>query len=1057
MIGRTISHYKILEKLGQGGMGVLYKAEDTKLTRIVAIKFLLPTALPGGEVRARFIHEAKAAASLNHPNICTIYEIDDFEGQPFIAMEFVEGRSLTAVIESGPLKLEQVRDIASQLATGLQHAHEKCIVHRDIKPSNIMITPAGLAKIMDFGLARVEEQTKLTREGTTVGTVAYMSPEQVRAEAIDHRTDVWSLGVILYEMVSGQRPFKGDYDQVVMYSICNDEPAPLTSLRTGVPLELERITMKALAKQPAERYQHADELLSDLRRLGSMSSGEKSKRASAEASIRAELARPKGGPEPAPPGTGAGSGLAAMEDESGPAPARADAQLERATVEGEPEQAPATVETARKRRRIALPVSALVVAGLAVSYLFLRPLITEQRLSASPRPIAVISFENLTGDPQFDYLSTAIPNLLITSLEQSGYLRVATWERMRDLIKELGKGETGTIDKELGFELCRRDGIDLIVTGSFTKAGDVFATDIKVLKVETKELVRTASARGDGVESILKRQVDELSREISRGVGLSLSRIEATQRPVIDVTTTSMDAYNHFLRGKDEYERFYFDDARPELEKAVQLDSTFAVGHLYLAFTYARLGEPDAYRAAYERARKYSSRATDKERLLIESYYATDVEKDQAKSMSLLEELIRKYPKEKSAHNALAKRYDAAERYEDAVKEYDTVLKLDPTYAPAFNSLAYSYMRLENYERALEYLKRYASLSPGDRNPLDSMGELYFLMGDLDKAIGKYREALEVRPGFFGSILRIAYIHGVKGEYDSTMSLVDRYINSAPSAMHREGGYCFRAYFLLRLGNPDQALEDMRRRIELTKSSTFPDGKPYAYETMLFAAYETGHYDDARRFLARRRASWRGEQLTPRQRNTLEAYCATLEGMIELKSGNQEAAGKAFNEIKGLSIPEDSQISYSFVRNVAAIFEGEFLLAEGRPREAIEAVSKRFKLETPFMDVNLMAQWNIPMDQDVVARSYARLGDLDRAIAEYKKLIEFNPKSRDRRLNNPRYYYRLAKLYEQKGRQTEARREYERFLFLWKNADRRLPEYVDAAARLKKLSGSTGS
>ncbi len=1010
MIGRTVSHFRILEKRGEGGMGVVYKAEDTKLTRTVALKLLPPSALPGEDDRARFVHEAKAAASLNHPNICTIYEIDEFEGRPFIAMEFVEGKTLASVIESGPMKLDKVRDIASQLASGLQCAHEKGIVHRDIKPSNIMITPAGLAKIMDFGLARAAGQTKLTREGMTVGTVAYMSPEQVRADALDRRTDLWSLGVILYEMVSGRKPFNGDYDQVVMYSILNEEPAPLTSLRTGVPLELERIAMKALAKQPAERYQHADELLSDLRRLGSEVSGAESKRAST-------------------------------------------------AVGAESEQAVAKADTGRKRRRIALPVSALVVAGLAVAYFFLRPLITEQRLIASPRPIAVISFENLTGDPQFDYLTTAIPNLLITSLEQSGYLRVATWERMRDLIKELGKGETGTIDKELGFELCRRDGIDLIVTGSFTKAGNVFATDIKVLKVDTKELVRTASARGDGVESILKRQVDELSREISRGVGLSLSRIEATQRPVIDVTTTSMDAYNHFLRGKDEYERFYFADARTELEKAVQLDSTFAVAHLYLAITYARLGELDAPKAAYERAKKYSNRATDRERLFIESWYATDVENDEAKSISLLEELIRKYAKEKSAHFALGRRYQDAGRYEDAIKEYDTVLKLDPTYAPAVNLLAYVYMNLEKYERALEYLKRYASLSPGDRNPLDSMGELYFLMGDLDKAIGNYKKALEVRPSFFESIIRIAYIYGVKGEYDSTLSLVNRYIDTAPSAAYRASGYFWKSVVFFRLGTPDQALEDMRRVFELSRSSIYPEGSPGAYQTMMFANYEAGHYDDARRFLAGWQASRKGRQLEemPLERRSVEAFSKTLEGMIELKSGNQEAAGKAFNELRGLldSLSDDSPTTSRFMWNVAAIFEGEFLLADGRPREAIETVSKHFKQVIPFMNENQMAQWNFPMDQDVVARSYARLGDLDRAIAEYKKLIEFNPKSRDRRLKNPRYYYRLAKLYEQKGRPTEAKREYERFLSLWKNADRRLPEYVDATARLKKLGGST--
>ncbi len=267
MIGQTISHYKILEKLGEGGMGVVYKAEDTKLKRLVALKFLPSSIMASETEKARFIHEAQAAAALNHPNICTIHEIDEAEGHLFIAMEFVEGQSLKAQIESGPLKLDEALGIAVQAAEGLQAAHEKKITHRDIKPANIMLTLKGQAKIMDFGLAKLAGRSALTKEGTTMGTIPYMSPEQARGENVDHRSDIWSFGAMLYEMITGQLPFKGEYEQAVMYSIMNMDPEPITGLRTGVPMELERIVNKALAKKTSLRYQNIADMLVDLRAL----------------------------------------------------------------------------------------------------------------------------------------------------------------------------------------------------------------------------------------------------------------------------------------------------------------------------------------------------------------------------------------------------------------------------------------------------------------------------------------------------------------------------------------------------------------------------------------------------------------------------------------------------------------------------------------------------------------------------------------------------------------------------------------------------------------------
>jgi serine/threonine protein kinase/Tfp pilus assembly protein PilF len=282
MIGKTISHYKIVEKLGSGGMGIVYKAQDLKLDRHVALKFLPPHLTTSEEEKHRFIHEAKAASSLDHNNICAIHEIDETEdGQLFISMSYYEGATLNERIKDKPLPIEEAIDITIQIVQGLTKAHEKEIVHRDIKPANIMLTKEGVVKVLDFGLAKLATQTKLTKDGTALGTIAYMSPEQARGDEVDHRTDIWSLGVIMYEMVTGQLPFRGEYEQAVVFSILNEEPEPEPSMHT----ECERIINKALAKNPEERYSQVEEILKDLKSLRKTIKSELSQKQSKKKSV----------------------------------------------------------------------------------------------------------------------------------------------------------------------------------------------------------------------------------------------------------------------------------------------------------------------------------------------------------------------------------------------------------------------------------------------------------------------------------------------------------------------------------------------------------------------------------------------------------------------------------------------------------------------------------------------------------------------------------------------------------------------------------------------------
>ncbi|MBE0556643.1 MAG: tetratricopeptide repeat protein, partial [Proteobacteria bacterium] len=356
-------------------------------------------------------------------------------------------------------------------------------------------------------------------------------------------------------------------------------------------------------------------------------------------------------------------------------------------------------------------------------------------------------------------------------------------------LKQMGKEGERTIESELGIELCRRGGINIIVIGTFTKAGEIFATDVKVLDVDTKELLKSASSKGRGVESILEAQIDELSREIAQGAGLSEGRVKTAPLNVASYTTHSLDAYNFFLRGREDYHRFYYQDAIKFLEKSIALDSTFAEAHAFLSFTLTSLNEGNAADVEIQKAMQYSVLAGERVRLKIEAAYAMRIEKDRAKAIRLLQEVVSKYPDEKESHMflGLAYRLDGAPELD--VVEQIKALELDPGYAAALNELGYAYSILGQYDKALECFQRQISAHPGDANPMDSMAELYFKLGNLDEAIARYREVLDIKPNFFSSYLTLAYTLALRGDLEEALRTVNTFIQSVPSAGLKAEGH----------------------------------------------------------------------------------------------------------------------------------------------------------------------------------------------------------------------------------------------------------------------------
>ena len=530
-------------------------------------------------------------------------------------------------------------------------------------------------------------------------------------------------------------------------------------------------------------------------------------------------------------------------------------------------------------------------------------------------------------------------------------------------------------------------------------------------------------------------------------MGISLQKIEATKLNISEFTTTSIEAYKYFLKGREDLDKQYYEDARQSLEKAVILDPEFAYAYLLLGRVYRNLGPDKARNEAYEKAKTYSEKATEKERLYIEAAYARRIERNPEKSFHILKQIAKEYPKEKRVHLSLAGYYHGQKLYDKAIEEYNKALELDPKYGLALNELAYAYVRMGDYEKAIAYFKRQVSVSPGDANPLDSLASCYFSMGRLDEAVVAYKEALEIKPDWIHSYWAISYINALKENYSEAMKWIDRAIAMAPSPSERSEGLLFKGFYYFWLGSLDQSLRESRSASVLAESAGNIIVKSYAELLAGSVYYERGEFELARKSLK----NFLDISKKVLSITMYKVFESEILGLIDLKERRIDSAKARLVEMKSL-LPELTPAPRATFQSHHDILRAEVLLAEGSLEEVI-AVGK--KLSAPKIGggfrIWTIAGINFPIFHDVLARGYRQKGELDKAIAEYERLITFDPESADRRLIHPRYHYRLAGLYEEKGWKGKAIERYEKFLTLWKDADLGIAEVDDARERVAGL------
>jgi len=746
MVGKTISHYKILEKLGEGGMGVVYKAQDTKLDRFVALKFLPRHLSQSEEEKQRFIHEAKAASALDHTNICTVYEIDETEdGQMFIAMASYEGESLKEKIERGPMAVNEALDIATQISQGLAKAHSKEIIHRDIKPANLLIAEDDVVKIVDFGLAKLAGRTMLTKEGTTLGTASYMSPEQTEGTEVDKRTDIWALGVVLYEMITGKQPFEGDYEQAVMYSIMHEDPEPLTALRTGLPMELERIVNKALKKSPAERYQSLDEMLVDLK------------------SVR--------------------------------------------TAESPTGQIPKAVSKGFKptpTRKWPILLSGFAVVALitiVATFLFYS---SQSDSTDIEKSIAVLPFTDMSPSKDQEYFGDGMAEAIINALVGIPGLKVSA--RTSAFQFKGGENDIQTIGEKLGVATVlegsvAKSGNTLRITAQLINVADGFhlwsntydreLTDIFAIQDDLSRSIVEAlevELSGDKTKTLTKRKPTSVeaynlylkgryfwNRRTGEGLKTSIDYFQQA----IDLDPTYAlayaglaDSYNLLAPYMVVSPKEAMPKAKAAAIRALEIDDTLGEAHNSLAFV-RRYFDFD-----WLAAEKGSKRAIElnPNNATAHHWYALYLT-----GMGQLTEAISEIKRAQDLDplsliiaTNVGWVYYYARQYDESVEHFKKALEMDPNFAQAHKRISLAYLQEGKCEEAMAELQKAVTLSDGSTNMLTALAYGNAVCGKRQEALEIVDNLREQSSSKYVSSVDIAAIYCALGESDTVFMWLEK-------------------------------------------------------------------------------------------------------------------------------------------------------------------------------------------------------------------------------------------------------------------------------------------